>query len=158
MTPISLASYGEDNMQIAVFGGILVGFLAITGSQAIARGPEVAPANDFAGLSYAINTRSEVIVFAGLRNVGGQVGVCGMVWTNNATNTAKRLERAATQRIRFSVLGQDLRVSTSEFIRYDSEEQALAGTARCSVTRTAWQDGYANAALEMGLSKGTLRD
>lgn len=88
----------------------------------------------------------------------GQIWVCGKVWTSNAINTAKRLERAATQRIRFSVLGQDLRVSTSEFIRYDSEEQALAGTARCSVTRTAWQASYANAALETRLSKGTLRD
>ncbi len=122
----------------------------------LAQDAEVAVADDFAGISYSIDTRSDVFMYVGLRDVGGQVAVCGVVWTENATNTAKRLEPRFSQKIRFSVAGQQLRVSVRKFNRFASE--ATAGLAGCSVTRTAWQAGYARTPIEMTLAPTTVYD
>jgi hypothetical protein len=119
---------------------------------------EVALAGDFIGLSYAINTRSDVFLYAAVRDVGGQVAVCGTVWTENATNTAKRLERQVARKIKFSVAGQRLRVNTDEFNRYETREEAEAGLAGCSATNTAWQAGFATQPLEATLAPGTIRN
>jgi hypothetical protein len=123
-----------------------------------AQDAEVPVGSDFAGIGYAINTRSDVFVYAGLRDIGGQVGVCGIIWTESATNTAKRLERQASRKIKFSVAGLRLRVTTDKFNRFDSRAEAEAGLAGCSVTNTPWQAGFAGQPLDMGLAAGTLRD
>jgi hypothetical protein len=145
-------------MKYSVLGAIVSGFLSILAGASHAQTAEVAPADDFVGISYSIDTRSDVILFVGLREIGGQVGVCGIVWTENATNTAKRLEPRFSQKIRFYVGGQQLRVNVRKFNRYDSEGEASAGPAGCSVTNTAWQAGYANAELEMTLAPTTVYD
>jgi hypothetical protein len=123
-----------------------------------AQDAEVPVGADFAGIGFAINTRSDVFVYAGLRDIGGQVGVCGIIWTENATNTAKRLERQASRKIRFSVAGLRLRVNTDKFNRFDSRATAETGPAGCAITTTAWQAGFSGQPLDMSLAAGTLRD
>jgi hypothetical protein len=121
----------------------------------LAQDAEVPLGSDFVGVGYTIDRTSEVIVYAGLRNIGGQVGVCGVVFFEG---TANRLERQATRKIRFTVAGQRLRVNSDRFTRYNSLIAAETGSARCSVTNTSWQEGYAGQSLDMSLTSGTLRD
>jgi hypothetical protein len=145
-------------MRNKVLGFVYAAAMLFAGGPLQAQDAEVAPGQDFVGVAITIDTRSQIIVYAGLREVAGKVGVCGMIWFENATGTARQLERRATQKIRFSAAGQRLRVSTQDFNRFDNEEQALAGLAGCSASTTAWQAGFANQRLDMAMTSGTLRD
>jgi hypothetical protein len=144
-------------MKIRILGVICTVAVTVFAVPLRAQDAEVALADDFIGFSYAINTRSDVFMYAAVRNIGGQVAVCGTVWTENATNTAKQLERRVARKIKFSVAGQRLRVDTDEFNRYETEEAAVAGLAGCSATNTAWQEGFSTQPLEASLSPGTIR-
>jgi hypothetical protein len=145
-------------MKNKVLGFVCAAAVATLAGPVLAQDAEVPLADDFAGLSYSIDTRSDIFMYVGIRDVGGKVGVCGVVWTENATNVAKRLEPKFSQKIRFSVAGERLRVNVRKFNRYESEAEATAGLAGCSMTRTAWQAAYANAELEMSLSPTTIAD
>jgi opacity protein-like surface antigen len=124
-----------------------------------AQDAEVPVSDDFEGVGYSIDDRSEVYVAVALRNVGGRAAVCGVIWIENGTGTGRRLEPRFSQRIlRFSVAGQVLRVNVREFNRFGSEGEAAAGQAGCSTTNVAWQDGFASRPLEVDLSPVTLRD
>ncbi len=117
-----------------------------------AKTPEVDPANDFAGISYGITSSGKAVVFAGVREIGGKVAVCGIVFFEKATGTTKSIEPDFTQQISFSISGKSLRVQTSLFSRFPSEAEAIKGKARCSVTNRAWDPGYAKTKLKMDLS------
>ena len=145
-------------MKYRVLGAIVAGVMSVMAGSSRAQDAEVRLADDFAGISYSIDTRSDVFMYVGVREVGGKVGVCAVVWTENATNTARRLEPRFSQKIRFSVSGQDLRVNVRKFNRYGSEAEATAGLAGCSITRTAWQAAYAGAEVEMTLAPTTIAD
>jgi hypothetical protein len=145
-------------MKYKILGAIALSLAALVESQASAQDVEVPPSDDFKGLLYAVNSKSEIFVFAALRDVGGMVGVCGLVWTNDATNSAKFLEPKFTKKMRFSVSGQKLVVNTQKFNRFASREEANDGMAGCAVTKTAWQAAYASASLEMDLPSTTVYD
>jgi hypothetical protein len=118
---------------------------------AAAKAPEVDPANDFAGISYGVSSSGKIVVFAGVREIGGKVAVCGLVFFEKATGTTKGIEPDFTQQIAFSIGGQSLRVQTSLFSRFPSEAEAVKGKARCSATNRAWNAGYAKAKLKMSM-------
>ena len=118
----------------------------------LAKTPEVDPASDFAGISYGVSSSGKIIVFAGVREIGGKVAVCGMVFFEKATSTTKSIEPDFTQQMSFCIGGQSLRVQTSRFSRFPSEAEAMKGKARCSVTNRAWKPTYAKTELKMGLS------
>jgi hypothetical protein len=145
-------------MKNKVLGLVCAAAVVFAAGSLQAQDAEVPLGQDFVGVAITIDTRSQIIVYAGVREVGGNVGVCGVIWFENATGTARQLERRATQKIRFSAAGQRLRVSTQDFNRYATEEEALAGLAGCSASNTAWQAGFANAQLDMAMTSGTLRD
>jgi hypothetical protein len=111
--------------------------------------------SDFVGVGFSFDRGSETIVYAGLRNIGGQVGVCGIVLYEGVRD---RLGRQVTRKIRFTVAGQRLRVNTDRFTRYGSITDAESGSARCSVTNTAWQEGFAGQSLGMDLAASAVRD
>jgi hypothetical protein len=149
---------GNNGVKNKVLGLVCAAAVMVTAGSLHAQDAEVPPGQDFVGVAITIDTRSQIIVYAGLREVACKVGVCGVIWFENATGTARQLERRATQKIRFSVAGQRLRVSTQDFNRFDTEEQALAGLAGCSASTTAWQAGFASQRLDMAMTSGTLRD
>ena len=123
---------------------------------AFAAVPEVKPGKDFVGIGYSISTSGNVNVYAGVREIGGKVAVCGMVWYEKATSSTRAIEAKFTEKMTFKIAGKGLTVSTRTFSRYKTEEEAAAGVARCSVTTTAWKSAYGKAKLTMNLSSVTI--
>lgn len=130
----------------------------IAPSAAFATVPEVAFDKNFVGVGYSISSSGSVVVYAGVREIGGKVAVCGMVWYEKATSTTRSIEAKFTEKMRFKIAGKGLTVSTRAFNRFKSESDAQAGKARCSVTTTPWQPAYGKAKLEMKLGNVTVYD
>jgi hypothetical protein len=142
----------------AVLGCVLAAALAVVPCLASAAVPEVEPGQDFQGVGYSLSSSGDVVVYAGVRNIDGKVGVCGLVWyEGKATSSTKAVEAKFTEKMRFSIGGKGLSVSTRAFKRYESKEAAQAGNvARCSVTTTAWKEAYGKAKLQMKLGNVTI--
>jgi hypothetical protein len=155
MIGASIADKGGDGMKNSILGLLCATVIAFAAGPLHAQDAAVPLGDDFVGVGYSIDRGSEIIVYAGLRNVGGQVGVCGIVLYEGVRD---RLERQVTRKIKFTVAGQRLRVNTDRFTRYGSLAEAESGSARCSVTNTAWQEGFAGQSLEMDLTAGSVRD
>jgi hypothetical protein len=146
------------NVKSAVLGCVLAATLAVVPCLASAAVPEVEPGQDFEGIGYSLSSSGEVVIFAGVRNIGGKVAVCGLVWyEKKATATTRSIEAKFTEKVRFAIAGKGLSVSTRTFNRYESREAAQAGNvARCSVTATPWKDAYGTAKLKMKLGAVTI--
>lgn len=121
--------------------------------------PEVKPANDFEGVSYSVTSTGTVVVVAGLREIGGKVAVCGLVWfEKTVSNTTKVIEVKFTDKIKYAVGGKALQVNSRLFKRYPNAEEAKAGVARCSVTKVAWDKSYASAKLKVSMGPVRVTD
>jgi hypothetical protein len=142
----------------AVLGCVLAAALAVVPGFVSAAVPEVAPGQDFQGIGFSLSSSGEVVIFAGVRNIGGKVAVCGIVWyEKKATATTRSIEAKFTEKVRFSIAGKGLSVATRLFKRYESKEAAQTGNvARCSVTTTPWKDAYGTAELQMKLGAVTV--
>lgn len=136
--------------RIAVVAVVLVPGLAF------AAVPEVPPGKDFVGIGYSLSSAGDVIVYAGVRDIGGKVAVCGMVWYEKATSSTRAIEAKFTEKMSFKIAGKGLSVSTRAFNRFKTEQDAANGTARCSVTTTSWKAAYGKAKLEMKLGNVTI--
>ena len=123
---------------------------------AMAKVPEVKFGKDFVGVGYSISSSGNVVVYAGVREIGGKVAVCGMVWYEKATSSTRAIEAKFTEKMRFKIAGKGLTVSTRSFNRFNSEQEAQTGLARCSVTTTPWQAAYGKAKLDMKLGSVTI--
>jgi hypothetical protein len=154
------------SLEIGVLRGFNVNFLrfcrvaatlvAFVPSLACAAVPEVKPGQDFVGIGYSLSSSGNVIVYAGIREIGGKVAVCGMVWYEKATSSTRAIEAKFTEKMSFKIGKKGLTVSTRAFNRFKTKEDAQAGQARCSVTTTAWRAEYAKAKLTMKLGSVTI--
>jgi hypothetical protein len=125
---------------------------------ALAAVPEVTPGKDFVGMGYSLSSAGNVIVYAGVREIEGKVAVCGMVWYEKATSSTRAIEAKFTEKMSFKIAGKGLSVGTRSFNRFKTEDEAANGTARCSVTTTAWKPAYGKAKLDMKLGNVTVYD
>lgn len=139
-------------------GCVVAAFMMLIPNLAAAGGPEVKPSKDFQGIGYSITSSGNVVIFAGVRAIEGKVAVCGLVYFEKATSTTKAVEPQFTEKVRFSIGGKGLSVSTRAFKRYKTEAEAYAGNARCAITTTAWNDAYGKAKLSMELGSVTVRE
>ena len=130
--------------------------ICVCATFAVAGGTEVKPSKDFQGLGYSITSSGNVVVFAGVREMAGKVAVCGFVFFEKATSSTIAIEPRFTEKMRFSIAGKGLSVSTRAFKRYKTEAEAFAGNAHCAVTTTPWEAAYGNAKLSMKLSSETV--
>ncbi len=130
--------------------------VACVPSLASAAVPEVKPGPDFVGVGYSLSSSGNVIVYAGVREVGGKVAVCGMVWYEKATSSTQAIEAKFTEKMSFKIGKKGLSVNSRAFNRFKTKEDAEAGLARCSVTTTAWRAEYAKAKLTMKLGSVTI--
>jgi hypothetical protein len=123
---------------------------------AFAAVPEVKHAKDFVGIGYSLSSSGNVVVYAGVREIGGKVAVCGLVWYEKATSSTRAIEAKFTEKVVFKIDGKGLSVNTRVFGRFKTEEEAFRGLARCSVTQTPWKANYANGKLKMTLGSVTI--
>lgn len=94
-------------------------------------------------------TAPDFVIVAGAREVEGRVAVCGLVFFTSAGEHARSYERKVTRKVKFSIGGARLLVQTDSFRRFDSEAEAVDGTAGCAVTNAPWSSSYATVPLEM---------
>ena len=123
---------------------------------ALAAAPEVKPGQDFVGIGYGLSSSGDVVVYAGVREIGGKVAVCGLVWYEKATSSTRAVEAKFTEKMSFKIDGKGLSVNTRQFNRFKTKEEAQQGLARCSVTQTAWKASYGKAKLKMALGNVTI--
>ena len=97
-------------------------------------------------------------VFAGVREMSGKVAVSGLVFFEKATTSTTAIEPKFTEKMRSSIAGKGLSVSTREFKRYKTEDEAYAATVRCAVTTTPWKADYSKAKPAMNLGAVTVYD
>jgi hypothetical protein len=117
--------------------------------------PEVPYGDDFQMYGFSVGSGGDILIYAGVREIGGKTGVCGVIWFEGATSTTKTIERQFTEKMSFSIAGQPIRVSTSDFMRYNSREEVeKAGIARCFKSNRAWDPAYAKTPLVMSLGSG----
>ena len=143
-------------MNIVRLAKLAVALVCLAPGLAMAKVPEVKFGEDFVGVGYSISSSGNVVVYAGVREIGGKVAVCGMVWYEKATSSTRAIEAKFTEKMRFKIAGKGLTVSTRSFNRFNSEEEAQTGLARCSVTTTPWQAAYGKAKLDMKLGSVTI--
>lgn len=136
--------------------GIVAALAFVAPSVSFAAVPEVKHASDFVGVGFSLTSSGEVVVYAGVREIGGKVAVCGLVWFDKATATTRVIEPKFTEKISFKIDGKGLRVSTRLFNRFKTKEDATTGLARCSVTQTVWKASYGKAKLKMSLGNVTV--
>ena len=120
--------------------------------------PEVTPGQDFAGYSYSLSSSGAVFVYAGVREIGGKVAVCGLVWYEKATSSTRAIEAKFTEKMTFKIEGKGLTVTSRLFSRFKTKDDASRGKARCAVTQTAWKKSYAKAKLKMTLGSVTISE
>lgn len=145
-------------MKILSFWRAAAVIAAMAPNLASAAVPEVQPGKDFVGIGYSISSSGNVIVYAGAREIGGKVAVCGLVWYEKATSSTRAIEAKFTEKMAFKIAGKGLSVSTRAFNRFKSEAEAAVGLARCSVTTTPWKASYGKAKLTMTLGNVTIYD
>lgn len=138
--------------------GALAAAFCLSANLAAAAGPEVKPSKDFQGVGYSISSSGSVVVFAGVREMSGKVAVCGFVFFEKATSSTVAIEPKFTEKMRFSIAGKGLSVSTRAFKRYKTEAEAFAGNARCAITTTPWNPAFGKAKLSMKLGATTVYD
>lgn len=133
-----------------------IAVLVVVPGMAAAGVPEVPVEKDFVGLGYSLSSSSDVVVYAGAREVAGKVAVCGLVWYEKATSSTRAVEAKFTEKMTFKIGSKGLTVSTRAFNRFKTEEDAAKGKARCSVTTTPWHPAFAKAKLTMKLGRVTI--
>jgi hypothetical protein len=103
--------------------------------------PGVPIGQDFTGMGISVTSGGEIVVYAGVREIGCKVGVCGAVRFDDVTATTQTLERQFTGQVGF---------------RYKTVEEAqVKGIARCAATRRAWDPGFAKTPLKMTPGRAT---
>jgi hypothetical protein len=122
-----------------------------------AEAPSVQADRDFQGLQYSLTSSGNIVTFAGARNIGGKLGVCGLVFFENATASTRALEKKFAEHIQFKIAGKAIHVETAYFTRYATKQDSMVGKAGCSVTTRAWDPVFAKAKLEMALPNQTIR-
>lgn len=143
----------------SLFLSCVVSFaLSVAPSLASAATPEVKPSADFLGLEVTIQPSGKIVAYVGKREIEGKVAVCGIVFVTGNSSTARVIEPKITEKIRFEIAGQLLRVNTRAFKRYKSEADAMAGNAGCSVTTTPWSAAIGKAKLSVKLARGKVSD
>lgn len=142
-------------MRSLFLGGMTALFFLVP-TVTMAAVPEVQPANDFVGIGYRVSSSGEVIVYAGVREIGGRLAICGLVWFEKATASTRSIEPKFSEKIVFRIDGKGLAVTTRVFSRFKTEDDAAKGKARCSVTQTAWKASYSKAKLTMTLGNETV--
>ena len=146
-------------MKTSYLGCVLAGVLSIVPSLVAAEAPEVKLGQNYVGLSVDVKTvRGVVFVIADAREISGTAAVCGLVFFDKPTSTLKTMESQITKKLEFSLAGTRLTVNTSVFKRFETEADATAGKARCSVTTTPWKASFGKAKLAMNLPRGTVTE
>lgn len=144
-------------MKNSFFAVVTAMALAVFASQAVAGAAEVAPGRDFQAIGIELSSiGGTIVVYAGVREISAKVAVCGLVFFEKPTGTARAIEPKVTSKLIFKLAGKRLNVQTSAFRRYPSEAEALAGKARCFVTGTAWAAAYAKTPLSIELERGSI--
>ena len=131
--------------------------LCLAPNFAAAGAPEVKPAQDFQGIGYSVTSSGKVAVFAGARDIGGKLAVCGLVYFEKPSATTRAAEPLFTEHIRFSIAGKGLSVNSHAFKRYKTEAEAFAGNAGCAVTTTPWVESYGKTKLSLKMGRGSIR-
>ena len=142
-------------MKTRALSAAFAAVLSLTGAGQAAP-PEVPYGDDFQMYGFSVGSGGDILIYAGVREIGGKTGVCGVIWFEGATSTTKTIERQFTEKMGFSIAGQPIRVSTGDFKRYNSREEVeKAGMARCFKSNKPWKPAYAKTPLVMSLGNGT---
>ena len=123
---------------------------------AVAQAPTVHPSADFQGIEMNIGGGGKVITFAGARQIGDKLAICGLVFFDGANGTAKALEGRFLEHMQFKMNGKAVHVQTALFNRFPDQTTAQKGLAACSVTNTPWDPAFAKMKLEMHLPSETI--
>lgn len=138
-------------------GCVMAATLCFAPNSLLAGPPEVKLGAGYAGIRVDVKTvRGVVFVIADAREIGGKVAVCGLVFFEKPTATLKQMTSQIASKIDYSIAGTRLTVNSSLFNRFETEAEAQAGNARCSVTATSWKATYAKANLTMKLGRGSI--
>lgn len=109
------------------------------------------------GVELAMDNDAAIVVLLTLREVDGRVAACGQSFMVGTSATARAMRNAVLREVTVRVGGRALDVDASRFARFATEDEARAGMARCSVSRTPWQPGFATATPEIGLRNNQVR-
>jgi hypothetical protein len=112
----------------------------LAGTTADAQRIKVAPNKGYLAIVSQPSSGGSYVMAAGLHEINGKAAVCGLVWFDTKSNTTKQIEPEFTKQKRFAVDGKVLGVTTSAFIRYDTEAEAKKGMAGCSLSNRKWGD------------------
>jgi hypothetical protein len=95
-------------------------------------------------------------LYAGLHEINGKVAVCGMIYySDDANNTTRLLEKKRSKYVRYLVDGKPLVIHAADFLRYNSEKEALQSQKTgCTVTRKAWSTVKDPKSFKLGLPPG----
>ena len=96
--------------------------------------------NTYQGMWGKFGSAGRYDLYAGLHQINGKVAVCGMIYySEDANNTTKVLEKKRSKYVQYIVDGKPLVIHAADFIRYNTEKEALASQKTgCTVTRKDW--------------------
>lgn len=110
----------------------------------------VKPDSSFQAIAFGKGKKLDLAIYAGVREIDGKVAVCGLVFFGDkTTNSLRQGEPQITRKLKYSLGGIKLNPQTSNFKRYKTEAEALAGKAGCSVTSQPWQKAFAKTLLKL---------
>lgn len=134
--------------------------LAMVGAVGLAGGAtaqEVPLTGNLHAVELTVDNGGAIVVVPGLREIDGRVAACGLSFMKGRNATARAMRDAVLREVMVRLNGRTLDVDASRFARFATEDEARAGKARCSVSRTAWQQAFARATPEITLRNRTVR-
>lgn len=112
--------------------------------------------NSYQGMWGKFGSAGRYDLYAGLHEINGKVAVCGLIYySDDANNTTRLLEKKRSKHVQYIVDGKPLVIHAADFIRYDTEKEALASQKTgCTVTRKDWSSIKDPKSFKIGLPSG----
>lgn len=137
-------------MQNRFLGWLMAAVFYMTCQPAIAQEILVKPDASFQAIAFSNTSKLGMAIYAGVREIDGRVAVCGLVFFGEKiSNSLRQGEPQITRKLKYILGGVRLHPQTSQFKRYKTEAEGLAGKAGCSVTNEPWQKAFAKTLLKM---------
>lgn len=118
---------------------------------------EVPLAGNVLAVELALDNDAAIVLLVSLREVEGRVAACGLSYMTGTSATARAMRNTVLREVMVRAGGRTLDVDATRFARFATEDEARAGLARCSVSRTPWQPGFATARPEVALRNSIVR-
>ncbi|MFN0113538.1 MAG: hypothetical protein ACKVPY_02560 [Paracoccaceae bacterium] len=114
---------------------------------------------NYAAVSTDLDKNGNLVVVAWLYPLGGQTAVCGFYFPEKQSTALAASADKLLGNLKFEADGKRLKVSAGDFTEYADEAEAKAvSKGRCVPTNLAWDSGYAQAKLDIGMKNRTIRD